>query len=889
MKHKELLLEHLESLEGKVTAWHDGMIEAGVEWELPIRQALARCNVAVLLVSRSFLNSDYVKRIELPLLQERQRSGAIHLLPVVVGPCGWKKSRLGEFNVLDFKGKAINEMTEPEADRAWLEVVDQLEAWADAGPAITVGSDKPDLAHLPRPSAKLVGRGEELKSLKKWFADPGVAVVGIVAAGGTGKSALSVAWLEEMGGVGKVFGWSFYSQGQHVTQTNSDAFFREAFRYFGHAGAIPQSGEGKAQALADLLARQPYLLILDGVEPLQYPPDVREGQFQDSGLYRLMRHLEANRPRSEKSLVLVSSRWGWPGLETATNHQRIDLGPLSDEDGVALLRSLGVTKGLQRDFVQAVQEMKNHALALVLLGKLLAREQEGDVSRRDCVKEGLFKDEHAKRVMAYYDTEVWEKESPQRAFLQLLGLFDRPMTRESFAELEKKADLAKPLRGIGRSDFNAMIFDLEATGLLQKEHDQWDAHPLVREYFGQTLEKNHPDLFRQAHWVLFEFFSAVKPHRPDTLEGLEPLYRAVHHGCKAGEYQKAMDEVLQERIYRGAEFFSTKKLGAISADLAALAGFFDPSWERVVKTDQLSDANRGWLLGLASYYLMALGRMADAVAPHRACMEMFEKLQDWKNAANSAGSLVDLLIPIGELDEALEVAERGIGWADRSGEWQRQVAGRARLAHAWHRQWALEKSAQVFQEAEKIQKQHQSYNLYGVAGFRYCALLLEQAQDKDLDAACKRGKEAQAITKQEQWLLDIALDHLTQACALTGMERDEEAGSHFDQAVIGIKKAGNIRFTPEILIHRAAFLRKKGELKKAWLDLEEALEICVWSGMRLWEAEARLEEVHLLLDEKRREAAGEALKKAGELIEKMPYPLRYGALQEARKRFGQAS
>ncbi len=874
--------------------WHDGLIKIGEQWKTKIDAALENCNTGILLVSADFLASDFIWTVELPRLLERQATGAIHLLPVLVGPCNWQASPLQDHKIIVFNGgKALHELKDKKKDKAWTEVTDKLLVLADEVPVITAGSNEPNIDHLPRPSARLVGRGEELGLLKKWCADPGAVVVGIVAAGGTGKSALSVAWLEAMaegdyGGVGKVFGWSFYSQGEHVTQTNSDAFFREAFQYFGHSGAMPQSGEEKAQALANLLARQPYLLILDGVEPLQYPPDVREGQFQDPGLYRLMRHLEANRPRSGNSLVLVSSRWGWPGLKVASNHQRIDLGPLSDGDGVALLRSLGVTRGLKDDFIKAVQEMKGHALALVLLGKLLAREREGDVARRDLVMEGLFEDEHAKRVMAYYDTAVWKENAPQRAFLQLLGLFDRPMTREAFTELEKKADLAKPLRGIGTRAFNALITDLEATGLLQKERDQWDAHPLVREYFGQTLEQNHPDLFRQAHRVLFEFFSATKPHQPDTLEGLEPLYRAVHHGCKAGEYKKALYDVLWERIYRGDEYFSAHKLGAISADLAAVAGFFDPPWERVVESDQLSDGNRGWLLAQASYYLMALGRMADAVAPRRADMEMSEKLQDWEGAAISAENLVDLLIPIGELDEAQEVAERRIGWADRSGDWFRQMAGRTRLAHAWHRLGDLEKSAQVFQEAERIQKQHDFDNLYSIFGFYYCALLLEQAQDsKDLEAVRKRGEEAQAVARRDQWLLAIAQDHLTQARALAGMGRDDEAGSHFDQAVSGIKQAGTILFTPDILIHRAAFLRKQGELQKARLDLDEALEICTWSGMVLYEAEARLEEFYLSLKENRRENAEKALQRAGKLVENNRYPLRLPDLEKARAEWRQ--
>ncbi|MBF0294334.1 MAG: TIR domain-containing protein [Magnetococcales bacterium] len=836
MGHKERLLTFLVPLqEHGVAVWQDGLIEVGEAWRDKIAAALESCNAGILLISADFLASDFIQNVELPRLYERN----VRLFPVVVGPCNWELTRLGALQV--FKIDA--------GDQSWKEFIKKVHAFATRS-AVSAGRGlaKVDLSHLPRPATSLMGRAEELLLLNQWFLDPDVSMVGLIAAGGTGKSALSVAWLEKLRkekfhGVGKVFGWSFYSQGQHATQTNSDAFFRAAFSFFGYSGEIPQSGEEKATALADLLATQSFLLVLDGVEPLQYPPDVRDGQFQDPGLYRLLRTLEANGLGNGESLVLISSRWGWPGLRGSSAIKKIDLGPLSDADGVELLRSLGVTRGLQSDFVQAVREMKGHALALVLLGKLLAKEQEGDISCRDLVKEGLFRDEHAKRVMAFYDTKLWKENAPQRAFLQLLGLFDRPMTREAFAELEKKADLAKPLRGINRGDFNAMISDLEATGLLQKERDQWDAHPLVREYFGQTLEKNHPDLFRQAHRVLFEFFAATKPHRPDTLEGLEPLYRAVHHGCKAGEYKKAKEDVLQARIHRGGEFFSTKKLGAISADLAAVAGFFDPPWERVVETEQLSDGDRGWLLGLASYCLMALGRMADAVVPRRADMEMAEKRQDWQWAAISAENLVDLLIPIGELDEARDVAERGIGWADRSGDWFRQMSGRAHLAHAWHRQGDLEKSAEAFQEAERIQKQHEPYNLYSLAGFFYCALLLEQAQNsQDLEAVRKRGEEAQAIARQYQWLLAIAQDHLTQARALAGMGRDEEAGSHFDQAVIGIKKAGSINNTPEILIHRAAFLRKKGDLQGARLDLEEALEICVWSGMKLFEAEARLEE-----------------------------------------------
>src|SRR5207249_1302707 len=111
-------------------------------------------------------------------------------------------------------------------------------------------------------------------------------------------------------------------------------------------------------------------------------------------------------------------------------------------------------------------------------------------------------------------------------------------------------------------------------------------------------------------------------HRPDTLEGLQPLYQAVVHGCLAGRHQEACDEVYIDRINRGTEsggFYSTKQLGAVGADLAAVAAFFDEPWDRV--SPNLTEAARAWLLSVAAFDLRALGRLAEALQPMRASLE----------------------------------------------------------------------------------------------------------------------------------------------------------------------------------------------------------------------------------------------------------------------------
>ncbi|MBF0293965.1 MAG: toll/interleukin-1 receptor domain-containing protein [Magnetococcales bacterium] len=845
MEHKKRLLTHLAQLEraGVVQAWHDGVIEVGMAWNPAILDALEKCHVAIFLLSPAFLASRFINEEEVPRLLKRCHNREILILPVMVYTCSWETHPLQPIQALLHEGKPIGALRGDKVNVAWKTVVDKLYGWtasiSQSTPVV------PDLAHLPTPAAKLVGRKKELKQLDRWFADPNVAVVGIIAQGGVGKSALSVAWLEalgkkQFGGVRRVFGWSFYSQGQHDTQTNSSAFFEAALPFFGHTGDLPDTEEKKAQRLVVLLDREPCLLVLDGVEPLQHPPTVQHGQFRDVGLARLMLHLQKNRlgGAEHNRLVLISSRQTWPGL-VAANHQTTQLEPLTVPDGVELLKSLGVTKGLKKEFEAAVTGMQGHAFALVLLGKLLARWHQGDITRRDCIQ-GELVDKHAQRVLRHYDTEIWLENAPERLFLQLLGLFDRPMTQELFAELVRKADLAKPLRGLLQRDLNGLWSGLQAAGLLQSEQAPWDTHPLVREYFGNALKQRHPEIFRQAHRVLFDFFSASVDHQPATKAGLEPLFRAVHHGCQAGEYKKAMNDVLWERIFRGQEFFSVNNLGLFSETLAALAGFFDPPWERVVASDQISESDRALLLANASFLLMSLGRMAEAVTPRRASMEMFEKLQYWKDASIAAQNLVELLIATGDLPEAKRVAEKGLAWAEKSGDWVQQSNGHVRMAQVWHHLGELAQSKNAFQEAERIHKEHDSDDLYSLAGYYYCALLLDLArEDKAFEEVRKRGEQAQKIAIRNQWLLDIAMDHLTQARALAGLRRMDEAKSHFDAAVIGIRDANNIKYTPEILIHRAEFLCAQGREEEARADLDEALEICEWSGMKLWEKKAR--------------------------------------------------
>jgi hypothetical protein len=173
--------------------------------------------------------------------------------------------------------------------------------------------------------------------------------------------------------------------------------------------------------------------------------------------------------------------------------------------------------------------------------------------------------------LRYYDENYWQGADPikrfsqkligntvpERILLHLLGLFDRPMGIAEKQVLFEKAKYAKLLAQLCSDELKSVEQRLEQAGLLLKyepvgERREWDTHPLIRRYFWQALQKQHPKAYRQAQWVLFEYYQSVPAQKlPDTVEDLEPLYRAVVHGCLAGEYEKARKDVYQDRILRG--------------------------------------------------------------------------------------------------------------------------------------------------------------------------------------------------------------------------------------------------------------------------------------------------------------------------------------------------
>jgi nucleoside phosphorylase len=444
-------------------------------------------------------------------------------------------------------------------------------------PSVSIG-------RLPVTDRNLFGRKEELAWLDTCWAE-GVYVASIIAWGGVGKSALVNAWLARMRdarwrGAEKVFGWSFYSQGTDRL-SSSDEFIEVALRWFGDVDPKVGSPWDKGERLAALVRKQRTLLVLDGVEPLQWGPGVEQGKLKDPALQALVKDLGAQ----NLGLCLITTRIHMTDLEALTGGkvQAHGLDHLSAEAGAELLKARGA-RGSDEELEAAAKEYDGHSFALTLLGTYIRNAQKGDIRKRDLIPPLEGKPAH--RMMATY--ERWFQNMPELAILRMLGLFDRPVPEDEIAVLRAAPvipGLTDALAGLSQGAWNEAVTALRDVELLagsdMEEAERLDAHPLVREYFGEQLKRTRSKAWREGHRRLYEHLQEKAKLLPDTIEEMAPLYAAVVHGCLAGLNREAELEVHQKRIRRGNEYFSITKLGAFGSEVAVLSAFFDPPWERL--------------------------------------------------------------------------------------------------------------------------------------------------------------------------------------------------------------------------------------------------------------------------------------------------------------------
>jgi hypothetical protein len=163
---------HLKPLERErdhdIDIWDDRKIGPGSDWREEIEQAVSHAKVAVLLVSASFLASDFIATDELPSLLDAAEKEGAKILPVIISPSRFlRTTNLSRF-------QAVNDPRVPLSNLGWGEqeailekVTEAIEAALEPSPKnhlLSSGKDSRRESVLPT-SADNISDGKKRSQL----------------------------------------------------------------------------------------------------------------------------------------------------------------------------------------------------------------------------------------------------------------------------------------------------------------------------------------------------------------------------------------------------------------------------------------------------------------------------------------------------------------------------------------------------------------------------------------------------------------------------------------------------------------------------------------------------------------------------------------------------
>ena len=564
----------------------------------------------------------------------------------------------------------------------------------------------------PSPLSEWVGREDLLKQLNQDWNDADTKVVGLIGFGGEGKSSLAGKWIDDLLKDPKqkrpagLFWWSFYDR------RSVDEFFEAALTYLSGKDkdllARCKSPNARAHQIAAMLYSGAYLFVLDGLEVMQKQKGDDYGEFGSDDLRQFLEYFSAP---GHSSFCLITSRVPIFDLIAYTTFKHRDVTRLSDGEGCALLRKVGV-KGAEPDLKKAVGLWDGHAITLSLIGAYLAKAHNGDIAHLEDIELPTADEpryERVHRILRRYDENLTDDE---RAFLMLFSAFRTPVAESAFDKVFRtkttKKALNAPIAALSNAKFKALIKRLQNYRMLRHDPQEkhYTTHPLIRSHYFALLSKGDGRQTQETHEQIKDYYLSVAgnvPHHP-TLDDLIPLIEVVHHACRAGAHNEA-DRIRRDSIYQRDRKVLIHELGAYETSLDLMLEFFpdgDTSQDPMVSDPR----DKSWILNEVGLSLMSLGRLSEAGQFYERKIKMQLEIEDWKQASIGYVNLAELYDHLGRLSESAEAATEALQLARRVEDKQKEKFSLGHQAWAAHLSGDLETADTSFQQAEALEREN---------------------------------------------------------------------------------------------------------------------------------------------------------------------------------------
>lgn len=121
----EQILKPLEK-KYRLNIWVDHKIEPGKIWPEELDRALQSAKLAILLVSKHFLSSDFIMTKEVPVLLEKQQHEGLRIFWIPIGPCMYEETEIGMFQAASDPRTPLSTLPEAKADQVLAEIGKQI-------------------------------------------------------------------------------------------------------------------------------------------------------------------------------------------------------------------------------------------------------------------------------------------------------------------------------------------------------------------------------------------------------------------------------------------------------------------------------------------------------------------------------------------------------------------------------------------------------------------------------------------------------------------------------------------------------------------------------------------------------------------------------------------
>ena len=172
-----------------VEFWYDRDEQEGLHggdlWEKRVFAEIDRADVAVLLITQEFVDSEFIRDKELPRIAQRARRGEMELVPVLVEPARWEELELASFQLTPGRPTPLSEYEaqhEHNFKKAKLEVLDSLKTKVGGARQRREAGMARNRPSVGLPSAQLRPVSHDLQSMPAQHGPANVAAMPKIAA-----------------------------------------------------------------------------------------------------------------------------------------------------------------------------------------------------------------------------------------------------------------------------------------------------------------------------------------------------------------------------------------------------------------------------------------------------------------------------------------------------------------------------------------------------------------------------------------------------------------------------------------------------------------------------------------------------------------------------------